>query len=197
MQFGRAIRSADSVGQFGRPRKQQSTSPFVPDPTSRNQGLPQFRPQKGECVPEAAREELGHLIVSCGAGSQGFWRRSIGLAAQVHGTFGAGVVFGDRPAPPQAIESCFAAQVPTTFPHLRQSSISPAPENTVTCTKTQESIPRKTKSAIADVATAPITHSFNRQSLHPHPIRIRLPPLEPQRPIHLVRGDAGGAGGQV
>ena len=125
----------NSVGQFGRPRKQQSTSPFVPDPTSRNQGLPQFRPQKGECVPEAAREELGHLIVSCGAGAQDFWRRSIGLAAQVHGTFGAGVVFGDRPAPPQAVESCFVAQVPTIFPHLRQSSISPAPIQHRTCAR--------------------------------------------------------------
>ena len=73
----------NSVGQFSRPRKQQSMPPFVPNPTSRNRGLPRFRPQKGEYVPEAAREELEHLIVSCGAGSQGFWRRSTGLLAQV------------------------------------------------------------------------------------------------------------------
>ena len=124
MQFGRAIRSATQTAIY---------VPVRARPHFATRGLPRFEPQKGECVPEAARKELVHLIVSCGAGSRDFWRRSIGLAAQVHGTFGAGVVFGDRPAPPQAIESCFAAQVPTTFPHLRQSSISPAPKNTVAC----------------------------------------------------------------
>ena len=136
---------------IGRPRKQQSMPPFVPDPTSRNQGLPRFRPQKGECVPEAAREELVHLIVSCGAGSQDFWRRSIGLAAQVHGTFGAGLLALRRRSIGLLAQVCFwgidlrhprpwnhvlRRRSPPLFltcanpaSHLRQNMQSPAPKH--------------------------------------------------------------------
>ena len=61
------------------------------------------------------------------------WRRSMALLEQVGRPFGAGVTFGDGPAPPQATESCFAVQVIALFPHLRQSGHIPAPRKTFTC----------------------------------------------------------------
>ena len=59
--------------------------------------------------------------------------QSIVLLEQVGRPFGAGVTFGDGPAPPQDAESCFAVQVIALFPHLRQSGHIPAPRKTFTC----------------------------------------------------------------
>lgn len=71
--------------------------------------------------------------VPFGAGLWRFWSRSAGRLVQVDRSFGAGVTFGNGPAPPQDAESCFAVQVIALSPHLRQSGHIPAPRKAFTC----------------------------------------------------------------
>ena len=104
MQFGRAIQSATQTAIYASVRAQPHFAESGSSTIQATEGRIRARGCKGRAgTPDCVLR-----------------RRFTGLLAQVHGTFGAGVVFGDRTAPTQAIESCFAEQVPTIFPHLRQ-----------------------------------------------------------------------------
>ena len=69
------------------------------------------------------------------AGSRLPWRRSQASLAQVPGFLGAGVFLGGGPAPQIGLLRPPVAQVPTHFPHLRQTPQTPAPNTLDTCAK--------------------------------------------------------------
>ena len=100
------------------------------------------------------------------------WRRWQAVLVQVTGCFGAGKVFFRGPAPCGRTRSNFVAQVPHLSPHLRQNSVTPAPESGLTCAVVRPHLRREIAPAPFIV---PIVPSFGPQDAVCPVFRVHRP----------------------